>query len=108
MDSKKNSKNVSSCNLYSESNEEEEENEDWENEESGFDSYEVEANCLFFTSSRPAVKPIQTLVKSGRRLPSRSVKLVNHLHLMPRLNIRGYLPSLSHTSSLRGTPEPLT
>jgi len=31
------------------------------------------------------------------------VKLTTHLHLAPRLRIRGVIPPLSHTSSWRGT-----
>jgi hypothetical protein len=36
----------------------------------------------------------------SRGISSRSIKLTTHLHLVPRLRLRGAIPALRHTSSL--------
>jgi hypothetical protein len=55
----------------------------------------------WMTASRPALGPTHP-VQWVQGAFYRSLKLTTHLHLVPRLRMRGAVPPLFHTSSWRG------
>jgi hypothetical protein len=64
-------------------------------------SWQGRGNFLFAISSRPeaqlASNPLCTWSKADR-----SVEFTTHLHLVPRLGMRGSVPPIHHPSSWRG------
>jgi hypothetical protein len=73
-------------------------------EKSAFDSRRGQARFIFSTSSKPALGPTHPPI---RRVPGSlspgltqwEMKLTTHLHLAPRLRIRGVMVSRLHTAS---------
>jgi hypothetical protein len=74
----------------------------------GFESQQRLGLVLIVTASRPALGahttsyPMCARGSFPRKSSGRVVKLTTHLHLMPRLRMRGAVPPLPHTSSWRG------
>jgi hypothetical protein len=74
----------------------------WTTGESGFDSPQGQIFFLCSTVSRPKLGPTQWVPRLFSRVQiGRGVKLVTHLHLLPKLWMCGAIPPLLHASSCR-------
>jgi hypothetical protein len=70
--------------------------------EFAFDCRGGQKVCLFSTASRQALGPTQPRIQLMSGSYFFGGKVTNHLHLMPRLRMRGLKPPLPHPFALCG------
>jgi hypothetical protein len=67
-----------------------------------FDSLQWKENFIFSTESRPVIGFSQSPIQRELRGVSGGVNRPTHLHLQPRIRIRGIISPLSSTYSWHG------